>query len=172
MIVAIDVHYRTNFAKAVSIEFQTWQDKQPTTIHEVLIEEVAEYVPGEFYKRELPCILKVLEKTPLEEIELIIVDGYVVLSDEGKYGLGRYLYEVLKRKIPIVGVAKRSFKDNEKQVRRVLRGASKNPLYVTSIGVEVDAAAKQVQKMAGAYRIPDLLKILDQHTKARSSIFY
>jgi len=165
MIVAIDVHYRNDFAKSISIEFETWQQEQPSRIHEVRVNEVEDYVPGQFYKRELPCILKVLERTSLENIEAIVVDGYVVLSDEGKYGLGMYLYEALKQKIPIIGVAKRSFKNNEKQVQKVFRGESQNPLYVTSVGVEVEVAANHIQQMKGSYRIPNLLKILDQHTK-------
>lgn len=166
MILAIDVHYRATFAKAISIEFETWQDEHPSKIHEVLIDEVAAYVPGQFYKRELPCILKVLEKTPLEKIEVIIVDGYVTLSDEGKFGLGMYLYEALNQKIPIIGVAKRSFKDNEQQVQKVWRGESKNPLYVTSVDFDLEEAVHQIQQMKGQYRIPTLLKILDQHTKS------
>ncbi|MEL6942504.1 MAG: endonuclease V [Bacteroidota bacterium] len=166
MIVAIeDVHYRATFAKAVSIEFETWQDVQPTAIHEVEIKEVADYVPGQFYKRELPCILKVLEETSLKNIELIIIDGYVTLNDAGKYGLGMYLYEVLLEKIPIIGVAKKAFKDNEKLVRKILRGESKKPLYVSSVDIDVDLAANYIQNMAGEYRIPNLLKILDQRTK-------
>lgn len=165
MIIAIDVHYRATFAKAVSIAFETWQDKQASEIHQVYIDEAAAYVPGQFYKRELPCILKVLEKTSLEEVDVIIVDGYVTLSDEGKFGLGMYLYESLNQKIPIIGVAKKSFKDNERRVRKVLRGLSKKLLYVTSVGFDLDLAASHIWQMHGEYRIPTLLKILDQHTK-------
>lgn len=166
MIIAIDVHYRENFAKAVAIEFETWQDEKASKVYEVQINKAAEYIPGQFYKRELPCILKVLEKTSLESTDVIVVDGYVTLSNEGKFGLGMYLYEALNQKIPIIGVAKKSFKDNEQQVRKVLRGESKNPLYVTSVGFDLDKAAKLIEQMKGEYRIPTLLKILDQHTKS------
>lgn len=166
MIIAIDVYYRENFAKAVAIEFETWQDEKASKVYEVQINKAAEYIPGQFYKRELPCILKVLEKTSLESTDVIVVDGYVTLSNEGKFGLGMYLYEALNQKIPIIGVAKKSFKDNEQQVRKVLRGESKNPLYVTSVGFDLDKAAKLIEQMKGEYRIPTLLKILDQHTKS------
>ncbi|MEL6720525.1 MAG: hypothetical protein AAFP82_17595 [Bacteroidota bacterium] len=76
-----------------------------------------------------------------------------------------YLYEVLLEKIPIIGVAKKAFKDNEKLVRKILRGESKKPLYVSSVDIDVDLAANYIQNMAGEYRIPNLLKILDQRTK-------
>jgi len=165
MIIAIDVHYRENVAKSVSIAFDNWTDTIPHTTHIVAVHHIAPYIPGQFYKRELPCILKVLEKSDLSKIALIIVDGYVVLNDEGKAGLGHYVYEALERKIPIVGVAKKSFHDNQKNVTQVFRGKSKNPLYVTSIGIDLEKAADYVKNMAGDYRFPELLKILDQETK-------
>ena len=137
----------------------------PLMTHIVAIKDIAPYIPGQFYKRELPCILKVLEKSDLSKASLIIVDGYVILNDEGKAGLGHYVYEALDRKIPVVGVAKKSFHDNQKNVIKVFRGVSKNPLYITSIGINLAEAAEQVKNMAGDYRFPELLKILDQETK-------
>ncbi len=96
---------------------------------------------------------------------MIVVDGYVILNDEGKHGLGGYLYESLSQKIPIIGVAKRSFINNKKHVREVFRGDSKNPLYISSIGIDVDEAVKCIQEMHGQFRMPDLLRIMDQQTK-------
>jgi len=165
MILAIDVYYTDNKAKSVCIAFQDWTNEAPTETYIEEIEGVEEYVPGEFYKRELPCILAVLEGIDLSEVEAIIVDGFVILDDEGKYGLGGYLYDRLKQQIPIVGVAKRGFHQNELNVRRVLRGESQKPLFVTSIGIDLDLAAQKVENMHGAYRFPTLLKILDQVTK-------
>lgn len=165
MKVAIDVHYRTTFAKAVSIEFEDWKAEQPTLINEVILPEVSPYIPGQFYKRELPCILKVLELTNLSKVDTIIIDGYVTLDDKGKPGLGRYLYEHLQQSIPIIGIAKRPFKDNAQYVKKIFRGESKQPLYITSIGVELTEVAKKIQEMSGKFRIPTLLKILDKETK-------
>jgi len=165
MILALDVHYRNDHAKAVSVAFKDWQDAPPQEIKEVLIEEVADYIPGQFYKRELPCLLKVLAQTPREQVDLIIIDGYVFLDDAGRPGLGYYLYEALDKKIPIVGVAKRAFKNNKKHVREILRGKSKNPLFITSVGIELEVAAEFIQEMPGKYRMPDMLRLLDQTTK-------
>ena len=165
MILAIDVHYRATFAKAVSIEFPNWEAAIPDNIKEVRIQEVAPYVPGLFYKRELPCILEVLKETNLKAVEAIIIDGYVVLDDNGKLGLGGYLYQALEGAIPIIGVAKKSFHSNGDLVKKVYRGSSKNPLYVTSMGMQVAQASTRIKEMAGDYRFPDLLRILDRHTK-------
>lgn len=165
MIVSIDVHYRERFAKVVSIEFDHWTDEYPKRTNELLISEVQNYVPGSFYKRELPCILKILECSPRDEIELILVDGYVFLDDHQKAGLGKYLFDALNAKIPVVGVAKKAFRDNELNVVKVYRGKSVNPLYVTCVGINLKVAAERVQHMAGNYRMPDLLRILDRKTK-------
>mgnify|MGYP001804818063 CR=1 FL=1 len=73
------------------------------------VNNLAPYVPGQFYKRELPGIIEVLKYCTHEEITAIIVDGYVILDDHGKIGLGGHLYKALDRSIPIIGVAWRAF---------------------------------------------------------------
>lgn len=165
MIVAIDVHYRDEVAKVVAIEFNQWSDQIPKNIHVEYLEEISEYIPGEFYKRELPCILSILNKIDLEQVELIIVDGYVQLGEQGKPGLGMHLYESLDQEIPIIGVAKRGFKVNDKYIVKIERRKSKNPLFVSVVGLDLKESANNIKQMSGAYRIPDLLKILDQKTK-------
>jgi len=77
MIIAIDVHYRENIAKTVSIEFENWTNEEPTKIHILELPKTAEYVPGQFYKRELPCILEVLKLSNLNDADLIIIDGTI-----------------------------------------------------------------------------------------------
>lgn len=165
MIVAIDVYYFQNKAKSVSIEFENWTDIEPNKIHISKIDCVEEYIPGLFYKRELPCIMEVLKNTKLEDIDCIIVDGYVHLDDYMKPGLGAYLYKELKEKIPVIGVAKKKFHENKILVKEVLRGESQNPLFISSIGIDLNEAKENIENMDGAFRIPTLLKILDQKTK-------
>ncbi|MEO1260987.1 MAG: endonuclease V [Bacteroidota bacterium] len=165
MILAVDVHYRKEFAKVVAVEFNKWTDRIPARISEEIVENVEEYISGEFYKRELPCILEILKKTDQSNLDVIIVDGYVQLNDNGKAGLGKYLYESLNQEIPVIGVAKRGFKGNMKYVVEVHRGKSKNPLYITSVGIDLHESAAKIKNMFGKYRMPDLLRILDQKTK-------
>lgn len=165
MKVAIDVHYREDFAKVVSIEFEEWEAEQPTIIKEMLVYDIAPYVSGQFYKRELPCILKILEQTDLSLIDTILIDGYVTLNG-GRPGLGRYLYKHLDKSIPIIGIAKKAFRDNENYVRKVVRGESKQPLFITSVGMQLADAAQRIQEMNGKFRMPTLLRILDSRTKS------
>jgi len=165
MILAFDTYYYENMAKTVCLSFKDWNTEENYKVYSETISEVEEYVSGEFYKRELPCILSLLSKIDSREIDLIIIDGFVFLNDENKFGLGAYLYKALNEKIPIVGVAKRDFTSIEKNRKKIHRGTSKNPLFITSIGIDLDLASKKIEEMNGKYRIPNLLKELDKLTK-------
>lgn len=166
MILAIDVYYNSDdTAKVVCAVLKQWNDVTATHHWVKYVKTVAEYIPGEFYKRELPCILEILNDIDFATIECIIIDGFVILNDEGKPGLGYHLYETLPHKVPVIGVAKTSFHQNTKNVIAVYRGESKNPLFITAIGIDVDKAAENIQHMAGEFRIPAVLKELDRRTK-------
>lgn len=168
MKIAFDVQYYDDHAKSVAICFDHWQDGTPNEIIEKKIDEVAEYVPGEFYKRELPCIMSILNDLNLADVACIVVDGYVHLDDDGKLGLGGHLYEKLDGKIPVIGVAKSSFQKNKNNVLELLRGQSEKPLYITAVGIEMAEARKHIESMHGKYRMPTLLQILDTTTKTQN----
>lgn len=165
MILAFDTYYFDDKAKTVCLEFEEWNSSTDFKIHSEIISNVSEYIPGEFYKRELPCIVSLLDKIGLENVEAIVVDSFVYLDDDKKLGLGSYLYEKLNKEIPIIGVAKTNFTSLEKYKTPIFRGESQKPLYVTAIGIELDDAVKKIQEMHGEYRIPTLLKELDRLTK-------
>lgn len=165
MIYAFDTYYYEDFAKTVCIAFEDWNSEQENEIFNEKTKITAEYESGAFYKRELPCILSLLEKIQLKSSDIIIIDGYVTLNDKGKIGLGGYLFEVLNRKFPVIGIAKNGFSSPDSKRREVFRGESKAPLFLTSIGIDVDEAQKKVEKMHGNFRFPTLLKKLDQLTR-------
>lgn len=165
MILAFDTYYYDNKAKTVCLEFTEWNQEKDFKVHTEIIDNVSEYIPGEFYKRELPCIFSLLNKIVLKEDTIIIVDGFVYLDDDKKYGLGGHLYEKLNKKIPIIGVAKTNFASIEKDKKPLFRGDSKKPLFVTSIGIDLEDAFQKIESMAGEFRIPTLLKEMDRLTK-------
>lgn len=169
MILAFDTYYFENKAKTVCISFETWSDESPFRIETEIIEGVSDYESGSFFKRELPSILSLLKRYSLNEVELIIIDGYVLLDDNGKLGLGGHLFEKLNKDIPIIGVAKSGFHLNKLNTRKLLRGNSKKPLYVSAIGIELNKAFEFIKSMPGNYRIPTLLQILDTKTKEKVS---
>ena len=167
MIVAFDTYYYENSAKTVGIGFHNWTDNEVAIIKSEIIEGVSDYEPGKFYKRELPCILSLLNKFEISGIMTIIVDGYTTIDNQGKNGLGGYLYESLDRKIPIVGVAKNRFKLNSKNAKEILRGNSSNPLFISALGIDLNLATEKIKSMHGDYRIPTILKMVDLQTKEK-----
>ncbi len=54
-----------------------------------------------FYKKELPCLLSIINDLPENSFDIIIIDGYVYLGEK-KPGLGVYLYNALSEKFPII----------------------------------------------------------------------
>jgi len=165
MIYAFDTYYYEDFAKTVCIAFEDWSSEKESKIFTEKSEIISDYESGAFYKRELPCILSLLSEIELKENDVIIVDGFVTLDDDGKIGLGGYLYQSLNQKIPVVGIAKNDFSAPDERRRAVLRGESKTPLFLTAMGIDVDEIKPKVEKMHGLYRIPTLLKKLDQLTR-------
>lgn len=165
MLVAVDVHYKESYAKTVLLLFDEWQSEIPSNLVEVTIDSVASYVPGEFYKRELPCITEALKQIDLQKVTLLIVDGHVYVDNKMSYGLGGYLYAALHEKIPVAGIAKTKFQGNEETVSEVYRGGSKKPLFVSAIGTDKDRIAEKVKRMHGEFRLPYLLKLMDTKTK-------
>jgi deoxyribonuclease V len=163
-ILAVDVAYGEARAAAVGVLFKDWGDKD----HIVIVGTVRDgvpmsYEPGAFYKRELPLLLAVIDKSPME-ISAIVVDGYVWLGHEGQPGLGAHLYEAIERRTPVIGVAKTKYKDDTWSAP-VLRGASKSPLYVTSVGIDRAEAAENVARMSGEGRMPKLLSRADRRAR-------
>jgi deoxyribonuclease V len=165
MILAVDVFYYNNKAKAAGLIFKNWTDSKPVETKISYSDKTEEYVSGDFYKRELPPILNLLGTIDMSGIELVIIDGYVYISDNEELGLGGYLFEHLDRRIPVIGIAKTSFAKNKKKVREIYRGVSKNPLYISSIGIDVNNVASFVRSMHGEHRMPTLLRLLDQETR-------
>lgn len=166
MIYAFDTYYYKDYANTVCIAFEDWTSDHEVEVFTEQIPVTSEYESGAFYKRELPCILSLLNKIVVKEKDIIIVDGYVTLDNEGKIGLGGHLYEALEEKYPIVGIAKNEFTTPDFQRRSVFRGNSKTPLFVTAKGIDVDQVKFNVEHMYGPYRIPALLKKLDQLSRA------
>lgn len=175
MIVAFDTYYYDGYSYTVGGVFESWADpkvKYYTTSKRLVID--AEYKSGELYKRELPCIMQCLSMINVDNIDTIIVDGFVWLSEDGKEltkGLGARLYDAIKEKygfdISIVGVAKNPYHVDIPNCRKVFRGVeSKKPLYVTCSTPDItEYYAILIRKMHGDNRIPTILKAIDSKSR-------
>jgi deoxyribonuclease V len=172
MILCTDVDYKDDgTAVAAGVTLEHWSDDQAFEELVVHVDHVEPYVPGQFYKRELPCIQAVMAQMT-SAVSLVLVDGYTWLSP-GRKGLGAHLWDALGGTIPVVGVAKAWFKNTA--AIEVTRGTSKRPLFVTAQGIDPVEAAREVTAMAGASRFPNMLKRVDHlcrghvQPKARAS---
>jgi len=157
-IAALDVDYRPDAAVAACVLFETWSDAQAVEAFTVTTPAAADYRPGAFFARELPCLLAALARCARPPT-VIVVDGHVWLGPD-RPGLGAHLHQALGGQVPVVGVAKNFFTGSP--ARPLLRGGSARPLWVTAVDMPDDAAAAAVAAMHGPHRMPTLLRQVDQ----------
>nr|WP_275411564.1 endonuclease V [Shimia biformata] len=161
LLMAVDVQYGdTGGAVAAGVLFRDWQVATPKAQVTAWIDHVAPYEPGAFFKRELPCILALLDRLETPP-SAIVIDGYVTLGKDGRDGLGAHLYRTLEARIPVIGVAKTRFEDTPADTE-LRRGSSKHPLFVTAAGMSVDDARACIAAMHGDHRMPTLLTMVDR----------
>lgn len=157
-IVCLDVDYREDRASTGWVLFHDWSNGFPVAEGRLISHGVEPYEPGAFYKRELPALLKCLRSLPFP-VEGVVVDGFCWLGAE-RPGLGARLHEALGKKFWVLGVAKTSFHGNPGVP--VVRGNTSKPLWVTACGMAVEEGADRVRSMHGPFRMPTLLKRVDQ----------
>ena len=166
----LDVHYQDHkgadntTAIVTGARFSGIEEAVVLSEHRVEVSDVAPYESGQFYKREMPCLLALIEQITAP-FDVIIIDGYVFLDGMNKAGLGKYLYDNLTDQKPIIGIAKNRFCDITEDYA-VWRGVSKHPLYVTSIGLNNEQAKTWVQTMDGKHRIPTMVNHVDRLGRA------
>jgi deoxyribonuclease V len=163
----LDVGYKGAGARAACVLADSWESASPNSTYVQDIDAVERYEPGNFFRRELPCLLSALRLLPSLP-DTAVVDGYVWLSSKRRPGLGAYLYEALGRCVPVIGIAKTAFVGAQScdAVAPVLRGNSRKPLFVTAAGIELAAARQAVRRMAGKHRIPEMMRIADRLSRS------
>lgn len=160
----LDVHYieleKITNASVAGIRFT---GENPNTIlnkYQITVNNVAPYCSGQFYKREMPCLITLVNQIA-DPFDVIIVDGFVYLDGLVQAGLGKHLYDNLHNKKPIIGVAKNSFHGITEKYE-VYRGESKNPLYVTTHDFNLDEAKLLIKNLEGKFRVPSIIQKVDK----------
>lgn len=161
----LDVHYGSGEAAAACGIFEDWPDGVLAGLYRESMPISAPYRAGRFYARELPALLSVLIKADLD-FDTVVIDGYVHLRPDAGRGLGIRLHEALAYAPVVVGVAKNPLKIADRFLP-ILRGRSRRPLYVSSIGCPLEDAARSILDMHGPFRIPTLMKTVDGHARSR-----
>lgn len=163
-----DVAYHEGTGYGIGVVFSHFNDDTPAKVIEVTVPDVGEYVPGEFYKRELKVLeaiyaeyKKLYKKSPL----VVFVDAYVDLGD--KKGCGRYFADAIDNDSVVIGIAKNEYKPaTEAGVSQpILRGESKKHLFVTSTIIPKEDAGTLVEMLHGDNRHPTIIKKTDMLTK-------
>lgn len=155
-------------AKAAAVEFNAFIDEQASAKYTDISKIASEYIPGQFYKRELPAIMSLLEhqigiEKLRNEYDVLIVDGLYKLG-ENHPGLGEHLKNCLQKTygidIEVIGIAKTHFEGCEKVADEVFRGeTATRPLWVN--GSSDKNYKLLVENMNGKYRVPTLVKLVD-----------
>jgi deoxyribonuclease V len=166
MILAIDAAYGVNGAVVAGVLFNGWPDAKPAQELVISCPVPDSYLPGRFYRRELPCIAALLEHVA-QSIDFIVIDGYVYLGRNREPGLGKRLRDMLEEKVVVIGVAKKPYRDTPDSCE-VLRGKSLRPLYVTADGIRQERARFLISIMHGKGRIPTMLRYADRLCRERA----
>ena len=195
--VYIDVYYyidpKTNkeYARTVAGLFKSYQDPKFEKIVITRTDDIAEYEPGNFYKRELPPILDVLKEIKRlgYNLKTIIVDGFVHMAenDGTSYhaGLGKRLEYALQgtelEDVEIIGVAKHpysymfedtivEYEDKAMYVNEIPKGVKypKKGMYITSNTDHTMQIAKEIfamPKLQKGCKFSALFTLIDHETK-------
>ena len=162
MIACTDVDYRENPAWTGILLFDHWGDEHPVWERVDACQWAGDYRSGQFFRRELPPLLQALGR--LHQMpQVVIVAGYCWLGPEVP-GLGAHLHVRLQGPA-VVGVAKSPYRSWPGLPN--LRGQSSAPLYITACAFDEEEAGRAVQRMHGAFRIPTLLRRVDQLARGR-----
>lgn len=161
MIAILDAAYGDTASAVACVTAADWGDASAKAEFTHRGGPAAEYLPGEFYKREMPLLVSVLGMLPRKP-EIIVIDGYVWLGVEDRKGLGAHLFDALGGASIVVGIAKTKFHGASYWASELRRGGSDSPLYVTSAGMDAGEAAAAIKRMHGEHRIPTLVAMADK----------
>ncbi len=164
MVVVIDADYNeeTRDGHVAGIVARDILAEKEDAVVTAMVHDIADYVPGQFYKRELQSVEAIIDQLKVEDIDLIVVDGY---ADSGttEHALGTFVFE--KYQIPVIGIGKNKYDRCILTDLEVYRGESKKPLYVTSKGMDNEEAKRLVKNMAGEFRLPYFVKYADNRAR-------
>jgi deoxyribonuclease V len=148
MCAAVDVHYpSTGGARAAAVLAADAAFAHVLAERIAMVPRVAPYRPGEFYLRELPPLRAVLED--LNELGLLMVDGYADLDPGGRPGLGARAHAEFG--IPVIGVAKSTHGYPRGAGRARILGT---PVVRHLLRMPTADAADVGWRMVGQYRLP------------------
>lgn len=161
MFVVIDADYdeKTRKGHVAGIVVQDLLSDKVEKVVTAIVENVEDYIPGQFYRRELKSVEAIINQLDKTQIEAIVIDGYADSGTE-EHALGTFVYE--EYKIPVIGIGKNKYKRCILENLEVCRGDSQRPLFVSSKGMDNEKSKELVKNMFGEFRLPFLVKYADK----------
>lgn len=170
MIIVIDGDYNENIGNMAGVLIKNFEDEEICGFISSIVKDIGEYESGSFYKRELKGIENLIKQLNISTIDYIVIDGYARFGIESHKALGERVFD--KYNIPIIGIAKKRNNLCILDNTEVIRGDSRNPLFVTSVGCSQDFANKKVLNMYGKNRLPYIVKLVDSLARKNQITLY
>ena len=161
--IALDVTYHDHHAVVGLVRFRDWDAAEPLSHAIISCPAAPAYIPGKFYRRELPCLVMALASIA-SDYSHVLIDGYVHLHEPHGKGLGYHVHEHLAGRAVVIGVAK-SRLAMARDFVPICRGRSRRPLFVSAIGMDRFAASAIIARMHGQYRLPTMIRRADSLAK-------
>lgn len=164
MVVIIDADYNeeTRMGHVAGVVADNILAEKEECILTAIVHDIEDYIPGQFYRRELQSVEAIIKQMNLSEIDLIVVDGYADSGTE-EHALGTFVFD--KYHIPVIGIGKNKYERCILDNLEVYRGESQKPLFVTSKGMDNEKAKELVKNMSGKYRFPYFVKFADNRAR-------
>lgn len=163
-LLVVDVAYDDDNNLAYIVGAASSNNERDIKIFTMEMENIEPYVSGEFYKREMPCIEKLIDKHNLEP-DILIVDAFCQFKERDCLG---GIFHSKHNHIKVIGVAKNAHRDMPDNCELIRGLRSSKPLYVTSSGISIDDAKMIIRNLKGDARMPFLLKMVDSLTKKKT----
>ena len=102
MIILLDSYYREDICNTSLVVMEDSRSSNVVFTDTVYTRVTEDYIPGQFYKRELPGIINILEKLKREHPDIwelsivVVVDGFNTLRNKNEEwpGLGGHLKDI------------------------------------------------------------------------------
>lgn len=166
MIIAFETYFYNGNSYTVGGVFETWADD---TI-KYFVTSKQEYKDGEdAFSYDISCIMQCLSLVNIDNIDTIIINGFVWLSQDGKTtteGLGAKLNDAIIEKYGepknIVGISTKKHFVKIPNCYEVFRDEdNEHPLYVTCSNPDyAEHYSVLVTRMWGKYKMPTIFRLI------------
>lgn len=164
-ILAVNINFQDREDIVSGVSFTQWNSGRAENVFLSKVENTEDYLSGEIFARELKIVNTLLSQTKAQP-DYILLDGLVYSDGKAEPGFGKRLYDELGGNVVIIGVVKKQIQGLPDECG-VCRGESKTPLFVTAVGIDLEAAKELLLSMHGKFRVPSILKLAEKKSRGK-----